>query len=94
MENTDEKKNKMAQQRVQDIRKFYSDLIGYLVVNVILFIIDFFTSPGHWWFYWVTLIWGILVIGHAVKVFAFGSGLGSKKWEEDKIKEILDKEKQ
>ncbi|GAI05174.1 unnamed protein product, partial [marine sediment metagenome] len=40
----------------------------------------------------VALIWGVLVIAHAVKVFAFG-GLNSKKWEEDKIKEILDKEK-
>ena len=40
----------------------------------------------------VTLIWGALLIGHAVRVFAFG-GIGSKKWEEDKIKEIMDKEK-
>ena len=83
----------MAQQRVGDIKKFYSDLIGYVVVNVILFIIDFLTSPGDWWFYWVTLIWGVLIIAHAVRVFAFRSGLGSKKWEEDKIKEIMDKEK-
>lgn len=93
MENIDEKKYKMAQQRVQDIKKFYSDLIGYVVINVILFVIDFLTSPGHWWFYWVALIWGVLIIGHAVRVFAFNSGLGSKKWEEDKIKEIMDKEK-
>ena len=91
MENNDEKRYKLAQQRVGDIKKFYSDLIGYVVVNVILFIIDFLTSPGDWWFYWVTLIWGALLIGHAVKVFAFG-GIGSKKWEEDKIKEMLDKE--
>ena len=40
MENADEKKYKMAQQRVADIKKFYSDLIAYVVVNVILFIID------------------------------------------------------
>jgi len=92
MENADEKKYKMAQQRVADIKKFYSDLIAYVVVNIILFIIDFLTSPGDWWFYWVTLIWGALMIGHAVRVFAFGSQ-GSKKWEEDKIKEIMDKEK-
>ena len=93
MEDNNEKKYEMAQQRVGEIKKFYSDLIGYVVVNVILFVIDFLTSPGDWWFYWVTLIWGALIIGHAVKVFAFGSGLGSKKWEEDKIKEIMNKEK-
>ncbi len=92
MEGTDQENYKRAQKRVQDIKKFYSDLIGYVVVNVILFIIDFLTSPGDWWFYWVALIWGVLIIAHAVKVFAF-RGLYSKKWEEDKIKEILDKEK-
>ena len=91
MENDEEKIYELAKKRVGDIKKFYSDLLGYVVVNVILFIIDFLTSPGHWWFYWVALIWGALLIGHAVKVFAFG-GIGSKKWEEDKIKEILDKE--
>ena len=91
MEDTNEKRYELARQRVSDIKKFYSDLIGYVVVNVILFIVDYLTSPGHWWFYWVALIWGALLIGHAVKVFAFG-GMGSKKWEEDKIKEILDKE--
>ncbi|MCJ7472261.1 MAG: 2TM domain-containing protein [Actinobacteria bacterium] len=93
MEGVDEKDYKRAQKRVADIKKFYSDLIGYVVIITILFIIDLFTTPGEWWFYWVALIWGILVILHAVKVFAFRS-LDSKKWEEDKIKEILDKEKQ
>lgn len=92
MEDNNEKKYELAKQRVSDIKKFYNDLIGYVVVNIVLFIIDYFTSPGHWWFYWVALIWGALLIGHAVKVFAFG-GIGSKKWEEDKIKEIMDKEK-
>jgi len=92
MGNADEIKYKMAQQRVAEIKKFYSDLIGYVVVNVILFIIDFLTSPGEWWFYWVASIWGVLIIAHAIRVFAFGS-LGSKKWEENKIKEIMDKEK-
>ena len=40
MEDINEKKYEMAQQRVGEIKKFYSDLIGYVVVNVILFIID------------------------------------------------------
>ena len=84
MEGVNEKDYKRAQKRVGDIRKFYSDLIGYVVINVILFIIDLLTTPGEWWFYWVTLIWGIFVILHAIRVFAFRN-LDSKKWEEDKI---------
>jgi hypothetical protein len=92
MEDGKSKNYQIAQKRVADIKKFYTDLIGYVVVNIILFIIDYLTSPGEWWFYWVALIWGVLIIAHAVRIFAFGN-LDSKKWEEDKIKEILDKEK-
>jgi len=92
MEDGKSKNYQIAQKRVADIKKFYTDLIGYVVVNIILFIIDYLTSPGEWWFYWVALIWGVLIIARAVRIFAFGN-LDSKKWEEDKIKEILDKEK-
>ena len=92
MEDGKSKNYQIAQKRVADIKKFYTDLIGYVVVNIILFIIDYLTSPREWWFYWVALIWGVLIIAHAVRIFAFGN-LDSKKWEEDKIKEILDKEK-
>ena len=93
MEGVDERDYERAQKRVKAIKDFWSHLITYVVVNIILFIIDLLTSPGEWWFYWVILGWGIAVVINAVSVFGMGK-FQSKKWEEAKIKEILDKEKQ
>ena len=81
-----------AQKRVGELKAFYTNLITYVVMNVILFIINWVTSPGHWWFYWVTIFWGIAVIIHAVTVFT--GGKLSKGWEEKKTRELEEKEKE
>jgi hypothetical protein len=44
-----------ARNRAQALRRFYEHLILFAIVNLGLFLIDFFTSPGSYWFYWVTL---------------------------------------
>ncbi|MBA7508655.1 hypothetical protein ES705_00587 [subsurface metagenome] len=93
MEGVDERDYQRAQKRVQAIKGFWGHFITYLVINVVLFIIDLFTTPGEWWFYWVIIGWGIAIVINALSVFAFGK-FHSKKWEEAKIKEILDKEKE
>jgi len=54
-----------------------------------LVLINLVTSPGALWFYWVTVFWGIGVIGHAIGVF----GKLGKNWEEKKIKELMEKDK-
>lgn len=93
MEGVDEIDYQRAKKRVEAIRGFWGHFITYITVNIILFIIDLFTTPGEWWFYWVIIGWGIAVVINALSVFAFGK-FRSKKWEEAKIKEILDKEKE
>lgn len=93
MEGVDERDYQRAQKRVQAIKGFWGHFITYLVINAVLFIIDLFTTPGEWWFYWVIIGWGIAIVINALSVFAFGK-FHSKKWEEAKIKEILDKEKE
>jgi len=47
-----------AKKRVKKIKGFYSNLITYLVVNLILLIINLVTSPDKLWFYWVAIFWG------------------------------------
>lgn len=32
--------------------------LRYLVVNTFLFLVNWFTSPGHWWVLWVLFGWG------------------------------------
>jgi len=81
-----------AKKKAHDIREFYNHLIIYIIVNAMLLIINLLTSPGAWWFYWVTIFWGIGIVWHAFSVFA-EKGVFNKEWEDKKIKEIMENEK-
>ncbi len=80
-----------AEKRVEAKLGFYKSLTAYLGVNLVLFLIDLFTSPGKWWFYWPLLFWGIGVFFHFIKVFVT-RGLLSEKVKEDMIRKELQKE--
>ncbi|HQE34397.1 MAG TPA: 2TM domain-containing protein [Flavobacterium alvei] len=82
-----------AKKRVEEIKGFYGNLISYIVVNIGLMVINLLTSPKYLWFFWPMLGWGIGVFFHGMKVFNFMPFLG-KDWEEQKIKEFMDKEKE
>lgn len=81
-----------ARKRVDELKGFYIHLAVFVIVNFILFLINLLSSPGIWWFYWITAFWGIGVIWHAFCVF-IGDRLLGKEWEERKIKEYLEKKK-
>ena len=87
----DEKYEK-AKNRVEEVKKFYGNLVTYGVINVILIIINLVTSPGSLWFYWVTIFWGIAILLHASKVFILKGKFLGEEWQERKIKEIMEKE--
>jgi len=84
---------KRAKQRVEELRGFYTHLVVYLTVNLILFLINLVSSPQSFWFYWVTLFWGIGILFHGLGVFVLEGKLLGREWEERKIKEIMGKEK-
>ena len=84
-----EEKYKMAKKRVDEIKGFYGHLFSYVGVNVILIVINLVTSPGAFWFYWVTVFWGIGLFWHAMGVFVFGKITGAG-WEKKKIKEVME----
>lgn len=89
---------KSAQKRVKEIKGFYVHFMVYLLVN--LFIItgsswdrgffEGFLDPAN---YITALFWGIGIVAHWAAVFGSGLFLG-RKWEENKIKEFMEKEKQ
>jgi hypothetical protein len=81
-----------AKKRVCAIRDFYTHVVVYIVVNIGLFALNFVTSYGRWWFYWVIFGWGLGVLGHAYDVYGSNFFFG-KDWEDKKIAEILDKGK-
>jgi len=67
---TEAARYEQAQRRVRQKRNFYRSLMSYISVNLLLFLINLFTSPGQWWFYWPLFGWGIAMLLQAWSVFA------------------------
>ncbi|WP_185965310.1 2TM domain-containing protein [Flavobacterium franklandianum] len=86
-----------ARKRVEEIKGFHGHLIAFTVVNAGVFVINILTSPNYlwfdYWFYWQLLIWAIGVVFHGMIVFNYMPFLG-KDWENQKISEFMEKEKQ
>ena len=82
-----------AKKRVEELKGFYGHLIAYIVVNVFLAIVNLLTTPGFWWFLFVTFFWGIGLVAHGLSVFT-KRGIFSKDWEDRKIYEYMEKEKE
>ena len=82
-----------AKKKVEEIKGFYGNLTAYIVVNIGLMVLNLVTSPEYLWFFWPLLGWGIGVAVHGMVVFNYMPFLG-KDWEEQKIKEFMEKEKQ
>ncbi|WP_348825274.1 2TM domain-containing protein [Flavobacterium aestuarii] len=89
----EEDKYNMAKKKVENIKGFYGNLTAFIIVNIILIIINLLTSPNSLWFYWPMMWWGLGVLFHGLKVFDVFPTLG-KDWEERKIKELMEKEKE
>ncbi len=78
-----------AKKRVEAIRGFYGSLISYCFVIPVLVFINLSFMPKFQWFWFPMCGWGIGLIIHGFGVFGYGS-----RWEDRKIKEILEKEKE
>lgn len=89
----EEERYSKARKRVGEIKGFYGNLIAYVIVNIGLMVINLLTSPAYLWFFWPLFWWGIGVVFHGLKVFNYIPFFG-KEWEEQKIKEFMDKEEQ
>ncbi|MEC4049888.1 histidine kinase [Flavobacterium sp. SUN046] len=78
-----------AKKRVEELKGFYGNLISYCCIVPILIFINLKYSPQFQWFWFSAAGWGFGVLMHAFKTFGYGAN-----WEERKIKEILEKNKQ
>ena len=94
----DEIKYQQALKRVKRIKGFYSHLMVYIVINTMLLIVkyknlDMGENFWRWQTFNTVFFWGIGLVAHGLSVFLPSFMMG-KDWEERKIKELMEKEKQ
>jgi hypothetical protein len=62
---------------------FRSHVFAYAIVNAGLLAINVLTSPGHWWFYWPMIGWGLGLAAHAAAVYADGENIRERMIQEE-----------
>ena len=82
----EKKKTVDAEERLDEIRGFYTHCIVAVIFNIGIFVMNLLMFP-FWWFYWITLLWVSVLVFHWVQVFGMDLILG-KAWEEKKLKEL------
>lgn len=87
---------KEAEKRVKKIKGFYVHLMVYCFTNLLVIALQFFDTDDKEQWGWnmlqLPVFWGIGLAAHGLSVFLPPFVLG-KRWEEKKIKELMEKEK-
>lgn len=98
MKNFEEQKRyERAKERVVEVKKFYGNLISYIIVISFLAGLNYYQNEWKYaWFLWAALGWGIGLAFQATKAFRINP-MFNKEWEERKIQKFMkedDKNKQ
>ena len=77
-------------QRVRfEVRRFRQHFVTYVAVVGLVFVVNLLTGGhwfGHWLFFWIALIWGVILALEGVHLF--GEDIG-KEWEDRMVGQIL-----
>lgn len=97
MNTQDEIKYQEALKRVKKIKGFYTHAIVYVFVNIMIVFLNIKNlEPGETYFqfknFMTAFFWGIGLVAHGLSVFVPNWIMG-QNWEERKIKEFMEKEK-
>ncbi|WP_103865431.1 MULTISPECIES: 2TM domain-containing protein [Aquimarina] len=94
MKDLDEQKRyEKAKTRVEILKKFYNNLLSYILVISFLAGINYYQNQwSHTWFLWAAFGWGIGIAFHAMKAYRINP-MFNEDWEERKIREYMDEEK-
>ncbi len=76
-----------AEKRVDEKMGVYRHLYSFVAVNIVRIVINVLFSRGEWWFYWVTLFWGIGLVSYYLKTFVF-----FEKFDEKYRNQMIEKE--
>ena len=85
-----EKRYQKAKERVEAIKGFYGNLTAYCIVIPFLIWLNLRTTSFPWVIFPI-LGWGFGLTMHAMEAFAYNP-LWGKRWEERKIRELMEKD--
>ncbi len=85
-----DKRYQKAKERVEAIKGFYGNLTAYLIVIPFLVWLNFRTTEFPWVLF-PMVFWGLGVITHGLEAYGYNP-LWGKRWEERKIRELMDKD--
>ena len=77
-----------AEKRVDEKISFYRHLYSFIGVNIVFIIMNIVFSPGEWWFYWITGLWGIGLIFHFLRVFVFPEKIDKDRMIEEEMRKM------
>lgn len=78
-----------ARLRVKQEARFYRSLVSAGIICLLLWGVNYLTSPGKDWVIWVALIWGSLLVLRGLRLFIF-DGI-TEKWRKARLQKILRK---
>jgi hypothetical protein len=79
-----------ARAHVQHLRSFYRLCGTAALVVAITFTVNYFTTPGRWWFLWVAFGFGIALAFAGLNLLLRGRWFGAE-WEERKVREYVER---
>lgn len=86
----EDKRYEKAKERVEAIKGFYGNLMSYCIVIPILIFINYKTTDFPWAIF-PALGWGFGVTAHGLEAYGTNPFFG-KRWEERKMRELMDDE--
>ncbi|GHC53270.1 2TM domain-containing protein [Ulvibacter litoralis] len=88
-----EKKYSLAKEQVEKLKGFYIHFGIYLLFVPVFIWLNYISNAGFPWAIFPIGGWGFGVLSHAAETFDFNPFFG-KNWEERKIKELMEKDKE
>ena len=86
-----EKRYKQAKKRVDELKVFYMHFGIYVLFIPFIIYLNFLSKVGFPWAIFPILGWGFGLASHAAETYNYNPFFG-KKWEEQKIRQLMDKE--
>jgi len=90
---TEQERYFSAAKRVKDIKGFYIHFTIYCIIIPVIIFVNLTFVPQFHWFWFSLLGWGTGLFFHWFSIFGFKYIGFGKDWENNKIKEYMNQEK-